>query len=669
MITFTNTERKIINLNTGNEYGGIYDPAISTMENVIGEKKRLEFEYTTDAPIPGYNFYVNIALFMPKNAIINFSGKGSIYWECAIPGDASFAPGNYECNLSGTSSIYNLEKFRNYSVSIEIIDAYTFKIIAEFWQTYDVLGYLNSSMQLENGSRFLKDKYNNVYEETVSGQSIYNGTTHDGRVYLYAEYQGDTSDYGSVETSFGGYTANFYGESSAGIELNSITYKTTGSVPQEIDGLSSVVNTTVEISLKSGSFAPKVYVTAFKLNTNNNTIDFVDNYQIETALIDPLTTDQDLLIQPFVAPFTGDGTNYTMSFTVDKDAVDVGDEFGFAIIVYDSAGTTTTGILKKTAPTTSQVPFYGAGFVVGGFIRDYLTEFVNNDVECVVEERMASKIIIDFAGDLYKNDMLNRLGINVANDVLQFMTKVNFSIYEDTTGAVSPYSPNSDIRNYLVERQMNRELGSKLIFSGITEEFIAASYPNQLHLTALWRNDYNENQNCIRTLIDGVDYGTKLSTQDWSGKVLTLEWKLTFVYDTIAVPFSDVVTYKQIIRVKGYEPEVINIYLQDSNKENLNYQCKNANIDLRAEFITGGSTYKLISNIEPSPGSIVTIDESEQWQVGNFTAMPQKTTNKITDQETEFGDTLADNAKFSLNGDNLSNGVQYKISAIAKYIP
>lgn len=676
-ISITNTSRKLTNINTGNDYGdyGYVNP-ISDSVNIIGEKKRIEFVYETDYanPIDGLNFYINLGLFMPVGAINPIVGKGTVFFECAMPSSA--VPGIYPCNLNSTSTLFNLEVFRNFYVEIHVFDSNTFSIVAEFYQTYDLLGYMTSSMVLENRTRFLKDKYNSSDENIVSGPSIYNdgSVPYDGRLYIYVENQSDNSINGKTETSFGGYVAKFYNQASSTVSIESIKYYTIGSIPQEIPQPNLNVNTKVEIKLSTSAlaFTPKIYVNVFKTNNSNNVLNFIDNYESETSLIDPAAPDQDLVSSPFVAPFDPDGfgINFTASFALQATALDAGDQLAFLFMIYDPTGVDVAGggIVERAGPAQADIPYNGNGFTPTGTILDYDTEFTGNDVECVVEERMASKLVLDFPSDQWRNDLINRLGIDIgSNNIIEFLDRIKFTIYEETT-AIIRWQPLATVENYFIERTMLKSNNNINPYTGTTDDFtIDFDTPDQLTLEAFWRNGF-EFDDCIRSIINGVDYGTKLSNQDWAGKTLKVEWELTFYYDTIPVPFIDIIIFGQQIRVNDYSSH-IEIHTRSPSNEGDTTFCDNANIHFIAQLdVVDADDYKLINNFDVDPGSRVTMEERENW-VGR--KLPQLFSTKLANQEVDYtgqtidGVTYGKAAQFDVVPIALPAGL-YKVSALAK---
>lgn len=662
MISFSLLQTKLTNLNTGNTY---IDSAIANSINVIGEKKKIEFTYATDiyTSIADYNFYINTALFAPKGMINTIIGKGNIYWQCRIPSVPS--PQTLQCAFISGSAGIQQETFRNYDVKVEIIDYSTFKVIIEFYQTTDLLGYMESSIGIANKNRLLRDRFNNTTDFTESGRSIYSGNS-EGRVFLYAERKDDVTDYGSIESEFAGYTANFYG-GYPGTYGNppSVSYKYFVDT-HEVPTLNTLYNTKVEVTINCPDYVPSLWMSVYRTNTNDDTIDFVENYELETLTINAASQSGDIMVAPFVQPTYVSPGVYVASFFINKDSIQSGEILGFIAMVYDPTGAIASSFQARTPAGGRERPYDGGGFLSIGSLSDYEAEYFGNELECVIEERMLSKLYLTYAGDQYKNEIFNRLGLVIPNNILVYLKKIRFKIYEDITTQIAPWAAPESIQNFLIEREMVKAKGNPNGFSGMTDDFAAIISPNAILLLSYWRNGYEGGMDCLRSLVDGVDYNTKLATQNWGFKRLKVEWEFEFYYNDLATPFTDIVRHTQYINVKGYETDV-QILRTDATQDGNTFFCLTDSLIFKAVFDEAPSyeQYKLINNIEVNPGSILTIEEAEAWQTG--AVLTQLTTPKIINQEENFGQTVADEAKFTLLGTELIEA-DYKISAIAKKV-
>ena len=273
-----------------------------------------------------------------------------------------------------------------------------------------------------------------------------------------------------------------------------------------------------------------------------------------------------------------------------------------------------------------------------------------------IEERLRSQIVLDYIDDygigMYARDIYNRLGLTIANDITRYLAKVEFTIYETTGG----YKHVVDNRvSYPISPGNFLQIGMSLTFGTGTATFYVD-----------WRNRYENIPNIQSyNTTTGVAVGP-ISTQYWGGRTFTVEWKFSFYYDDYITPFSDDVVITQQIEVRDYV-SCLSIYAQNPPDENNEFWCPDDTMCLRAEFLClGGGVpttgYELMTTIEPSPGSITTIQENESFVP---LILAQQTTPLILSQEDFFDTTLLNNAKFCVDVANLSL-TDYKISAIAK---
>jgi hypothetical protein len=669
MITLTNIRREIINLNTNTSY---VDGAIAGSINAIGEKKRLIFDYEVGVydSLEGYVLYVNMALFMPKVILNPINKRGEIYWQAVMP-DSIVGASSIVADLVSTATFIQKEAFKNYQVSIEIVDSRNFQVVVDFYNTFDVLGYMTNELALMNKDRFVKDRYNNANELTLAGQSIYTNTNYDGRIYVYAESKVDNTDYGSVETLFGDYKANWYGGYPYlyGNEPDvTFSYFVNGI---QVQTLSNVYPTKVKVAIQAPDYMPVLYIQAFKKNKTDNTIDFVENASVESKKIEAGQPNGNIIIGPFVTPTDpfGFGGYYEAEFYINPEYVELGDDVYLIAMLYNSPTTdVVSSFIAKTPPVAGEVPYDGGGMNFSGELIDYYRSYSGNDLTCAMEERMLSKVAITYGGDLYKNDIFNRLGIVVPNNILTYLTKIRFKIYENApVAAYNPYQPTpQEILNYLDEREMVKQKNNPSIFSGQTGEFAAIVGTEAITLYGYWRNRYESNVDCIRSVIDGVDYGSKLMSQYWGGHNLTVEWQLEFFYDNIDSPFTDIVVHRQTIRVKDYLTD-IQITAQTAEDEAKDSRCLTDDLKYQTEYTPPtAEEYRVVNNIEVNPGSISTIEEADSWTSPTLT---QKTTTKIpiASQEYYIGQTVVDKQLFDIAEAQLAQNT-YRISSVVKRI-
>jgi hypothetical protein len=622
--------------------------------NKIGERKRISFTLDSSYPLNNVNIFVNWALFAPLGFIHSFVDVPFINWSFGIPG--AFVNGTVYDMFYYISSTLNSEAGKNFKATLTINNGNSLTIALEYYQTYDVNGYINPNAD-NNHARFLKDKITNPLELTVgssssSGANIYNNAAYDGRIYVFAQNSLNPDDKGHAEFKFGAYKAGFYGQGLQGSTPYFVNaafeYSYNGSVTT---GFHNSGYTDVKFKVTSGAAVSKLIVRIIRTDTNNNTVDFLTNYENESKVIEVGMADGKLAGPVTI---TNSGSTYTFNFRVNNNLLNIAGRYMLIATAYDlssgvevdSFGTISVGIIAAN-------PYTGNGIDFDARLSDYNREFSGDDLECVIEERMRSNLFMDFTNDKFKNDIFNRLGLTIPNDIRRYLTQIDFTIYEEY---VDTYLGN--VRNIFDYRTSTKISAVSYSTGGINLSF----NNGYAEFSADWRNRYEGAINCQQTLVNNLNFVPLQSTQDWSGKNLIVEWKLKLFYDDYAAPFTDVLYYKQKINVKGYE-SIIQITSQIPADEDKTFWCTDDFMCLKA---TLGDPmlvdYKLINTIEPAPGNILTIEEAESW---TGAILPQLSTPKIYNQEEDYGQTSPSVAKFCINTSELLVN-SYKISAMAK---
>lgn len=648
-ITLTKTLIRLTSIDEGTQWD---DSNITNSVNRIGERKRVRIDFTSSVPLDFANLYINLGLFLPIGYVNNIIDQGTAYWSIPLP-DA-FVAGDYICSYTNNSFAVNTNPAKNIRVIVRVIDATHFQIRAEFNQTYDIAAYLDSVTLDDNAKRFLKDLRSNANDLEASLPSVYTDPNIDGRVYIFIQRR-DTLDKGNSEVSFGGYKAGFYDKgthNATPAHINPVWKLFRNGLP--VTQIFKNGNTDVELNI-DGSGINIATAWLLRVDTNNNTVDYITNYEAEFAKLEPGTPNQSKMVAPFIAPTLIGASTYKTGFRIDPNTLVVGSLYRVLAVIYSSGFAQATSTLSPVFTVTSDFPYDNQGFDAHGRLSDYQREFSGNDLECVIEERMKSKLRLNFGGGKYAADILRRIGTTISNDIRRYLTDIDFKIYEEFISG-----PNT-VRNVFDERNRTKINPIPQYSRGdIVMEFSTDSY---LELSAQWRNRYESGVNCLYTLINGVNYGTFLSSQYWGGKNLFVEWKITFTYDDASSPFTDVIYFKQKLRIKDYSNDV-QISSQIPADEDREFFCNDDLMCLKAALINPSLiNYRLMNTIEVDPGSILTIEEAEAW-AGDELA--QLLTTKIFNQEVSYGQTNPLVAKFCINVSELLLDSPYKISAMAK---
>lgn len=633
---------------------------IAQHKSRIGELKRAELEFTASKSVYGFKLYLNPAIFIDTGigVVPSFGLQGTRFYFANITG-----AGSYTMSYNAMGAPFpNIDKL--YSVLLTVTSPTTFIVFIYFYQACDNEGYLEPTIG-DNHSRLLKDKKSSTSELTVSGQSVYTNSAVDLRYYVYMENASVPSDLGYHDLNpMNGFGAGFYAEGKHGAAsyFSDPTFNLTRS-SNVVTSLSAVQDTTVGFNVKtSGLSITHAFATIIRSDKFDNTVDPITNYDLQQVQIDPAATASSKL-KNFVAPIAGSPPGYwTMSFDVDKTALNIGEKYRLIVHVYHNnfpADYEVDAFISDEFVVDADVPYTGDGFSITGRIGDCLRLYAGNYLTCVIEERMRSQIFFDTVDDYgietWKRDIYNRLGLTVTNDIRRYLTRVKFTIYESAT-----------YKNILLEYQAYKTgPTSYTAKSGILFDF---TNPNQIKFEAQWRNLWDAVGPNIQSydLTTGVAVGPQ-TNQYWGGKSLFCEWEFEFYYDDYTTPFTDKVVTSQIIVVNDYSP-CVQIGAQNPPDDSNEFWCPEDNMCLKARLAPsclGGvpaSNYYLITNIDFNPGSDLTIEETEMFA----TQMTQLQSPKILSQETAFSDTETNYAKFCVDVTQLTIGSDYKISAIAK---
>jgi len=307
----------------------------------------------------------------------------------------------------------------------------------------------------------------------------------------------------------------------------------------------------------------------------------------------------------------------------------------------------------------------GNGLDFTGSLSDCDDNYSGNNLECVVEERMRANLRVDFAADKWKNDIFARLGIVVPNDIRRYLTQVFIDVHEETTVGLTT------TKHTFAMPILNKTGPTTYTTApGVALDFSVA---DQATFRYEFRNRYEAHLSNLYTYVNGVLLTSPTSTMNWAGRTIRLEWNLVFFYDDYTTPFSDTIKYTQIVRPKDYEIDSFYIQEKDSDFSGKgdaiewpDFECTEDGMCYQARITNDSSGYKLITIIESNPGNAtVTLEEREEWVPD---VLPQLTTNKYYNQESDFGQTTADVAKFCVDASKISLNLPYKISAIAKQV-
>ena len=653
VITINN--RKLFTLNPdGTELKELIYPGDWT-QNRIGEYKKIELECSSTQDLADSIIYFNPALYI--------GGGVNMFTSGAIPNegysyvvDSAATMGSYPMTLE-VNTPFNSDLIKNWEATIEIGYGNDFKIIFKYYQNEDRSGFLSSISQY-NHDKLLKDKIASVPELTVAGNSVYTNQEYIPRFYICQVDIANPSLISFVQNNFAFYKAGFY---------NKNEHETAPSFYDPIWSLSDtdgsrtdfgiLIDTKVDFSIQvpAPPAGDLVWLSwLIRTDTLDNSVSFEDNYEASFAkIIDEVgtTTLDNKLRGPAIKLADNGGGLWAGYFHVNKSELNLGATYRLISVIYDLEGGYVNSFISDEIVTA--VPsFDGVGYTFNARLRDYFNDWYGNDLICVVEERLASIIDINYDYFGFSDDILTRLGLVVPNDIRRYLTEIKVEIFEQ---------PSVQLRNYF-ERAIAYKTSPTTYStpSGMTLDFTTGN----LQIRYDWRNRYESWVPNIESTFNGVII-PPTTDQNWATKTLYVKTSLKLFYDDYSAPFTDEVVFTQTIRPKDYISGTFDILVSGSQAKPAltDYYCSDEEVCLDARLTTGSyALFRLLTTIEQEPGNIASIEEEESLSG----VLPQLDTLKFINQESAFGETVANRAKFCIEPTELVYNKFYKVCAIAK---
>ncbi len=641
-------------LPNGTEY--IKDYVSSVPFPTIGEKKRAIMSFTTDYNMANVNLWIKFALF--NQGIFSVSpsiAKSPMDYAITFP--TTITAGTYPIAFICPSGL-NSNVQQNAEANLIIVDSTHFRIEFDFYQIYDELSYQNTSIQ-DNHSKLLKDCSVAPSELILSSnKNCYNSNLSKLCTTFRFEKGTDFSDISMSSV----WNSSFYNKN----PINNSPYFNTPVWTLErttpVTNLSTITNTNVKFNINGATAVTKILGWIIRTDNFDNTVFMFDNYEADFK--DIISTNPDLndkIIAPIVDISLLSGSTYEVQYTIDASKLVGGAKYRLIAIVYDNVGLKSNSFISDEYIVDHVPCFDGAGFNLIGSLSDYDREFTGSDLECVIEERIKSKISFDYTANKWADDILDRLGITTSNDFRRYLTKVKFDIYDENNVVGLGV-----VRNYYISETSNKYgINSYTSVNGMNLDFTNIDEPI---FSFDWRNRFENNIDCLLTTIDNVPVTPVQAKQYWGGKTLKVRWQLFFYYDDYATPFEDIIEMFQKIRVLDYGNMKVLHDNVDGIRSNWN---ATANCCQGDEFCMGGVlddpmdaiNRRLIVNICPNLASVNTLEEAEAW-VGD--ELTQLTSSSIVNEDIDYTTIYSKKAaRFCIDTSKLSVN-SYKISAMAK---
>lgn len=637
-------------------------PANAAMSKLprAGEYKRLSVQFTSSISLNSHTILFSPALFFNQSASSPYNSPIDPVENWSFVNDASSTVGTYNmfCNASFPTTN---DLLRNFTATIQIISSTQFIISLLYYQGCDVEGYMQSGL-INNHVKLLKDKVSSSTELNVSGNSVYTQSGYGAIFFVKTEdlsiTNGSTKQ--SINYKFTDYEAGFYGKNN----LNTSPYFTNpvwefyDPSNNSVGTILGAQNTLVRFKIDSATNIYKIFAWLIRTDKFDNTVDMLTNY--DKSFIDVVTaisgTLDNKLISPSLAPVLVSGTTYKCEFTIDYTTLVQGEKYRLIAIVYDDFNEGTpqhcNSFISEEYTISKVNQFDGNGYNITGSLKDYQQEFTGNDLTCIVEERLKGSVNIDYSSNAFSNDMLNRLGLTVANDIKRYLTKMTVLVYEDLGTTRQIFEQQQIVKIDPINYSTNNKISANF-----TTNNVSLTYDFRVRYESWFQN--------LQTLIGGVPLVTPSANQNWAGRDLRIEYQFELFYDDYVSPFSDIIKFIQKLTPKDYSNDVI-IYEENGNILTGNeYYCNTDEACFKALLnVSPQEEYKLITNVELSPGDSNLIEENEVW--GAVIDLPKLNTNKILTQEEQYSETETNYSKFCINALNFYVNLPYKISAIAK---
>lgn len=655
-IAITLQDRKLFTLKPdGSDLVQLQDP-FEFGKNSIGERKRVELHYSTSISIIDSQIYFDPALYLPLGSPTPAPNIPTQYWGYYV--QSGITPGPAYMPLVFPPP-YNSGLLKNWSATFVYIDTTNFKILFEYYQVYDLNNFLDVASE-DNKFKLTKNIVTNPTEILNTSNSIYNDASVVPQFYIYID-NSNTGDFGFLNTTIDDYAAAFYNESATG----GSPYFTLPVWGLKVDSLPVSTfaldkDTKVTFGVSAPAIVDKIFIWLIKTSANDNNVHFITSYDASyleiTTNLSPVT-----FANKIKGPTTGPTLNagkYEISFTVDKTKLMYGEKYRMIAVVYESGyGDVDVTSFISNEYTVDQLPkFTGQGYVFKGLMEDYESTFDGNFLVCVVEERMKSRFKIDYDYNIFSDDILNRLGLNVANNIKKYLTKATVEVYENDGTYIQYLERLTAIRidpvNYSVP-------------AGLQLNFING----ELEVVYSFRNRYESSVANLETILiaGNVPILPPNSNQNWANRLLRIKFSLELFYDDYSTPFSDTIIFEQLLFPKSYGPEISIVELPNKEINSETYYCsKTPSVCLEAKLsVPNPEDYNLIVTLEPDPGKSNTIEENEEW-LGSNSTLPQLQSAKILTSEISFSQTILGASIFCIIPSKFLLNLPYKISAIAK---
>lgn len=637
--------------------------------NAVTEKKLIyaefEVEENVDNPelqliLPGGRLFVSWALFFPRYGVYQPQvPRPSCGFSINIP-DTSYDGDRLEMAFFA-SELQFPKSLKNLKCYFTLLTESTFRIELEYYNTFDEDGYMNNEAK-SNQWRFLSEHWTVQNTNEVEG-SVYD-VSKDLRLYVHVEQ--DAVDLpeefaGPVIESqefilWQGSLSRFSSQSEFMDENGEALAKISSENDTEIIARIYTEENTLD----------KFYAKLIRIR-DDQSLDFIENYDLqENEIIEGGAIDN-----VFKGPFTVSRNDYEgyyeLSFNIDKDYITEGAVYRIILVGYETGGSAfaRTGI-SNTLPVANVAPYCSTScgdeapseLEFTATLLDIDKEFTGNFLTCAIEERMRTKLIVDYSDNKWRDNLDCRRGLNAeesvtSNDIRNYLTNIGMQIYTEYADA----SLGGTVKNVLDEKNIQKIGPNTYSSNGPSFTFDTVN-----EIITLYYDFRNRNQSTIPalyTLLNGSGYLPIQDDQYWGGKTIFIRWTLTFYYYNWPVPFIDNLHIIQKMVVKDYSNDVVMSRITPGS-----FLCPGQQVCYKGTIAFGTpANYNNVNTLELSDGNgggSGNPEEEESWIPSE---LPISASTKIIGQDITYAGT---DAQFCTVVNTLLTNQTYKFASMAK---
>lgn len=704
----------------------------------IGEWKELVLEYTYDeydgsvyGDIIGNDVFFNVGLF-------NY-GAGSPSPSAGCQGfyiNLSAANGIDEEMILSANDPELRATLQNYKCYINTSDGIDFTIKFQFYMTMDIMGWLGSEKQI-NHARFLKDYKSHNAECASPYDTSYNSGLNS--VYTQKRWL-DTYlkiyDDGETAPSSGyvyrrdrlDFYGKFYNEDSFFANPSWSVYDSVPTLRTDFVNDDMTINFFIDYTDEIPSLDVHAVATLFRVDSNDQSVDFTTNYDLSQVEIDAAQTDNHIK-QPTVGVTFIAGSSYYCTFTIDGASLPYGSTWRMIVTLYTTQGDGT----KRTASFLSDEYLVNRNpVVIGNPYGEGMPDWNSKEVEAY-----NNRVISGTSPELpvsYIHERLSFNGLSIFDPAAnanhpyasidgweQYCKRIRIRIYRNDNTYKHIYATlevtNIDWANgeclygmFDYEFNIAEGIGDPVIYPYLKQmkpaDNIAHGYFFEFGIRSMARGDWGTSkylaseQNSISTYNNTY---VSTDTKDWGDKTFGIDYTYMFEWpdgstEVVTNSYEDILIIKDFDNETGTPQTTFISSIKDSNGVDLNVRKYIAladgcdpDSDLILETSTGeywlpvyaynndgtngGLLSVMLSPSLPDPRNIQEVNVEPvagaahaDWSPLDM--IPQANNSELVRNAVQWSNIggIDGSAYFELNISKLAKSVDYKLYVIQVYV-